>query len=62
MSEACPLAVDIDFGSLTLLKAACRDWAIRKTFEFKATRVVKTLYEIVPKTQTASLSSFSYGH
>ena len=35
MSETCPLAVDIDFGNLTLLKATCRDWAIKKIFEFK---------------------------
>ena len=49
MSETCPLAVDIDFDNLTLLKAACRDWAIKKTFEFKTVRATKTYYEIVCK-------------
>ena len=47
--EHSPLAIDIDFGNLTLLKEACRDWAIRKTFEFKTVRATKTRYEIVCK-------------
>jgi MuDR family transposase len=49
MSKPCPLAVNVDFSNLTLLKAACRDWAIRKTFEFVTVPATKKRYAIVCK-------------
>lgn len=52
--EHSPLAVDNDFGNLTILKEVCRDWAIKKTFEFKTVRATKTRYEIVCKQEGCS--------
>ena len=49
MSKPCPLAVNVDFGNLILLKAACSHWAIGKTSEFEIVRATKTRYEIVCK-------------
>ena len=49
--EPSPFVEGDDYDTLSALKAACRKWAIKKTFEFKTTRSNKSRYEIECKTE-----------